>query len=182
MKKLYLAGPHGFSEIGDYGIQPLKNILKRMFELLDPFDYGPNQELGIKLKKLNNKLYNSEISNLNITFTQIIHQMEEINREIAKNNENLLRSADKVLGILDGPDVDSGTAAEIGMAYILGKEIYGYRGDLRSTGDNLASMVNLQVEYCIYQSKGRIFHSLKEVAKWTDDTQINDSINGLRRN
>lgn len=36
-----------------------------------------------------------------------------------------------MLAILDGQDVDSGTAAEIGYAFARRKPIVGYRGDLR---------------------------------------------------
>lgn len=44
-------------------------------------------------------------------------------------------------------DVDSGTAAEIGFAYALGKPVVGWRSDCRQAGDNAASVVNLQVEH-----------------------------------
>jgi nucleoside 2-deoxyribosyltransferase len=61
-----------------------------------------------------------------------------------------------VFAILDGVDVDSGTAAEIGYAFAKGKPILGYRGDFRLSADNEGSIVNLQVEYFIRQSGGDI--------------------------
>ena len=69
-----------------------------------------------------------------------------------------------MLAILDGTDVDSGTASEIGYAFALGKKILGYRGDFRLTGDNPGSTVNLQVEYFIRKSGGRIVRSVEELA------------------
>jgi nucleoside 2-deoxyribosyltransferase len=61
-----------------------------------------------------------------------------------------------MIAILDGPDVDSGTAAEIGYAFARGKLIVGYRGDFRLSADNEGSIVNLQVEYFIRESGGAI--------------------------
>ena len=39
------------------------------------------------------------------------------------------RARTAVVAVLDGADVDSGTAAEIGYAFARGKLIVGYRGD-----------------------------------------------------
>ena len=69
------------------------------------------------------------------------------NTEAAQRNEDMLRACDAVLAVLDGVDVDSGTAAEIGFAYALGKTVIGWRSDFRLAGDNAASVVNLQVEH-----------------------------------
>jgi nucleoside 2-deoxyribosyltransferase len=41
---------------------------------------------------------------------------QRLNKEIASNNTLALASADLVFAVLDGVDVDSGTAAEIGYA------------------------------------------------------------------
>jgi nucleoside 2-deoxyribosyltransferase len=62
--------------------------------------------------------------------------------------------------VLDGVDVDSGTAAEIGYAFAKGKPIVGYRSDMRLSADNEALMVNLQVEYFIRASGGDIVSTL----------------------
>ncbi len=78
----------------------------------------------------------------------------------AAANDRAIRECHVVVAVLDGADVDSGTASEIGFAYALGKRIYGYRGDLRSTGDNEGSIVNLQVEYWIENSGGCIVTNL----------------------
>ena len=70
-----------------------------------------------------------------------------------------------MVAVLDGPDVDSGTAAEIGFASALGKPIVGYRSDLRLSGDNEGTTVNLQVEYFVRKTGGTIvlyLNSLRE--------------------
>lgn len=69
------------------------------------------------------------------------------NAEAAQRNEDMLRACEAVLAVLDGVDVDSGTAAEIGFAYALGKTVVGWRSDVRLAGDNAGSVVNLQVEH-----------------------------------
>jgi glutathione S-transferase len=59
-----------------------------------------------------------------------------------------------VFAVLDGTDVDSGTAAEIGYAAALGCTIVGLRTDFRMAGDNPAAPVNLQVLHFINKSGG----------------------------
>jgi nucleoside 2-deoxyribosyltransferase len=44
-------------------------------------------------------------------------------------------AADAVIAVLDGPDVDSGTAFEVGYAYARGKIIIGVRTDFRKSQD-----------------------------------------------
>ena len=67
------------------------------------------------------------------------------------------------VAVLDGTDVDSGTAAEIGYAFARGKLIVGYRGDFRLSADNEGSTVNLQVEYFIRASGGTIVERYEDL-------------------
>jgi nucleoside 2-deoxyribosyltransferase len=55
-------------------------------------------------------------------------------------------SSDIVVAVLDGVDVDSGTAWEIGYAYAKGKPIIGLRTDFRSLSNGI---VNLMIEMAI---------------------------------
>ncbi len=55
-------------------------------------------------------------------------------------------NSDIVVAILDGVDVDSGTAWEIGYAYAKGKPVIGLRTDFRALSDGV---VNLMVEMAI---------------------------------
>ncbi len=52
-------------------------------------------------------------------------------------------SSDLVVAVLDGVDVDSGTAWEIGYAYAKGKPVIGLRTDFRELSDGI---VNLMIE------------------------------------
>ncbi|MFT4034946.1 MAG: nucleoside 2-deoxyribosyltransferase [Patulibacter sp.] len=81
--------------------------------------------------------------------TEQLVALRELNGTLAAANERLLRSADAVFAVLDGPDVDSGTAAEIGFAAALGHPVAGLRLDTRRTGDNHGTTVNLQVEHWV---------------------------------
>jgi nucleoside 2-deoxyribosyltransferase len=87
-----------------------------------------------------------------------------LNREIGASNRAALDRAHGVLAVLDGVDVDSGTAAEIGYAFARGKLIVGYRGDFRLSADNEGSTVNLQVEYFIRESGGTIVARYRDLA------------------
>jgi nucleoside 2-deoxyribosyltransferase len=73
--------------------------------------------------------------------------------------------ADGLLAVLDGVDIDSGTASEIGFAAALGKPIIGYRSDFRLSADNEGALVNLQVEYFIHLSGGKIVSRIDEVVE-----------------
>jgi nucleoside 2-deoxyribosyltransferase len=51
-----------------------------------------------------------------------------------------------IIAVLDGVDVDSGTAWEVGYAYAKGRPVIGLRTDFRSLSDGI---VNLMVEMAI---------------------------------
>ena len=65
----------------------------------------------------------------------------------------MLAAADAVLAVLDGPDADSGTAAEVGWAAARGTPVVGWRSDFR-LADHEAARVNLQVEDFVIVSGG----------------------------
>ena len=87
--------------------------------------------------------------------------LAEWSRRTGRRNAELIDESDALLAILDGADVDSGTAAEVGYAAARGKPIVGVREDLRQTGDNRGVTVNLQVEYFIRSTGGSIETSLE---------------------
>ncbi len=89
---------------------------------------------------------------------------EQLNVLGGEKNAMAIESSDGRLAVLDGTDVDSGRASKIGYAFAFGKKILDYRGDFRLTGDNSGRTVNLQVEYFIRKSDGRIVRSVKELA------------------
>ena len=138
--KCYLASPLGFTKAGrlfmDETMMPfLKDI---GLDVLNPWDLEvPMQE---KMAK----------ANLIKDHDERVAALHAINQSIAKINVAAINQSDIMIAVLDGTDVDSGTAAEIGYMYAKGKKVYGYRSDFRIICDNIGSKVNLQVEYfCI---------------------------------
>ena len=57
-----------------------------------------------------------------------------------------LHASDLVVAVLDGPQVDDGTAREVGYAYARGIPAWGLRTDFRVAGDTVHSLVNCMIE------------------------------------
>ncbi len=66
-------------------------------------------------------------------------------RLLFKLNIESIQSADVIVAILDGSDVDSGTAWECGYAFKAGKPVIGVRTDLRAGGDDPEHSINLML-------------------------------------
>jgi nucleoside 2-deoxyribosyltransferase len=150
--KIYLAGPLGFSEAGrDFYYRVLiPELAGAGHTVLDPW-------------KLTDSAKIDAVQSLPIGPDRR-DAWRALSEEIGRNNHVALDACDAVLAVLDGVDVDSGTAAEIGYAFARGKPILGYRGDLRSAADNEALTVNLQVEYFIRASGGDIVTTVAAIA------------------
>lgn len=153
-KELYVANPLGFSESGrEFLYNKLLPIISSQgYGILDPWVLTSQSviEKAIKLPISQKK----------------VNAWRRANKIIGANNEDAIRRAYGIVAVVDGMEIDSGTASEIGFGYGLGKPILGYRGDFRSAGDNIGSVINLQVEHFISHSpKGRIVFSLEEVSK-----------------
>jgi len=150
-QKIYLASPFGFSEAGRLFLyEKLIPVIDKLnFICIDPWKLTPENLI-------------EEVVNIK-DVTDRKREWIRLNRIIAENNKKGIECADGLLAVLDGTDVDSGTAAEIGFAAALNKKISGYRNDFRKTGDNEGSVVNLQVEYFILNSGGRIVTGLSEL-------------------
>lgn len=148
---IYAAGPLGFSEVGrEFYYKKLLPLFRRLgFKVLDPWKLTDQK----KIDRVLAMPYGLERR----------RAWQALNPEIAENNRAAIIEGDIVVAVLDGTDVDSGTAAEIGYAFAKAKKIYGYRGDFRLAADNDGCMVNLQVEYFIFASGGAIASSLKEL-------------------
>ena len=142
-KHIYLAGPLGFSEGGNLFKEALtKKLKKHGYKVIDPFKLTPQSKF-------------QKISRLP-TLEQQQQAWKVLNPQIARRGQQAIDECNAVLAVLDGPDVDSGTAAEIGYAFARGKPILGYRGDFRLSSDNSGAMINLQVEFFIRKSGGQI--------------------------
>ena len=66
--------------------------------------------------------------------------------EVFQANRMALDNCDLLVAILDGPQVDDGTAWEIGYFYAKGRKVLGIRTDFRRAGESEQSRVNLMVE------------------------------------
>ena len=142
--RIYLAGPLGFSEAGRYFYNAvLVPFVKGLgYEVLDPWTLTD----PMRIQEVQAMPYGPAKR----------EAWRKLNLEMGATNRAAIDDAQGIVAVLDGPDVDSGTAAEIGYAFARGKLIVGYRGDFRLSADNEGSIVNLQVEYFIRESGGTI--------------------------
>lgn len=151
--KIYVASPLGFSEVGrDFMYEKIiPKIIGLGYSVLDPWKLTPDELIqpilampfGIEKKEA--------LSKMNFT--------------IGKNNDLAIKESTGLVAVLDGVDVDSGTASEIGYASALGKPILGYRGDFRLSSENEGSIVNMQVEYFIKKHGGKIITKIGDLQK-----------------
>lgn len=75
-----------------------------------------------------------------------------------------VKQSDIILAILDGPDVDSGTCIELGIAFSENKKIIGVRTDLRgSEFEGLNIMVHKVLDHYIYLPYAK--NSVEELAE-----------------
>lgn len=89
---------------------------------------------------------------------------EEHRQEIIFNkNMAGFENSDIVVAVIDGTDVDSGTAWEIGYAYAKGKPVLGLRTDFRTLG--IEGTVNLMIESSVILCKSipELLNGLKAV-------------------
>jgi nucleoside 2-deoxyribosyltransferase len=147
---IYLASPLGFSqELKSYR----DKIKQRLYELdctvLDPWEQPIRPEI-------------EEAGSMSDWHARV-KAFRKIASEIGKANEDMIRSCDLILGVLDGAELDSGTVSEIGFAAGLGKRCYGLRTDFRDCGEFDGLSFNLQVLYWIEASGGSLFRKIEEI-------------------
>lgn len=136
MSRVYLAGPLGFSVATKqwYDAVLVPAVRDAGHDVLDPWADADAPAQFAAAGRLEDRMERAAA-------------FRAVNERLAAANETMIRAADAVLAVLDGPDVDSGTAAEIGFAAALGTPVVGLRLDVRRTGDNEGTTVNLQVEH-----------------------------------
>lgn len=86
--------------------------------------------------------------------------------EIFRSNLKALDECKIVVAILDGPQVDDGTAWEVGYNYARGGKVVGIRTDFRKAGEASGSKVNAMVEAsCLFivDSMELLVSRLKEI-------------------
>jgi nucleoside 2-deoxyribosyltransferase len=146
---IYVASPNGFTEPGRrFNLEVVAALRAAGYEVLDPWELDPD-------------IVTSFLAALALSpGPERRDALTRANERTGRENEDAIRRADGMLAVLDGTDVDSGTASEIGFAFALGRPIVGLRTDLRHSGDNEAAVVNLQVEYFVRASGGEIVTTL----------------------
>ena len=149
MPKVYVAGPLGFSAatrpFHDEVLVP--RLREAGFDVLDPWAGGAEIESALAIADGDRRL----------------DALRRANDAVGRANAEMIEASDGVLAVLDGTDVDSGTAAEIGYAAALGgRPIVGWRSDFRAAGDNPGAVVNLQVQHFIERTGGRVVATLDE--------------------
>ena len=148
-RKVYLASPLGFAHSTSAFMDQAVAALRQHLIVLNPWD---DQRFAEEFAALAEEE----------SFSRRSTRLGEINRELGRANTENIDAAEAVFAVLDGVDVDSGTAAEIGYAFGTGKRVYGIRTDFRLAGDNHGAIVNLQVQYFIEASGGRVVTSLDD--------------------
>ncbi len=89
-------------------------------------------------------------------------RLRELWLDAGQRNLDAIAGCDLLVAWLDGQEVDSGTATEIGYAAGKGIRCFGMRSDLRQAGEEDMA-VNLQVEATVISSGGRVAASLAEL-------------------
>jgi nucleoside 2-deoxyribosyltransferase len=140
--RCYLASPFGFSEAGRaYYHGTLVPALAEVVEVVDPWAITGADEFARAAER---------------------GTLATLVLEVGRRNAEAIRGCALLVACLDGPDVDSGTAAEVGYAAALDIRCLGLRTDLRETGER-GAIVNLQVQSFIVHSGGLIAASLEDL-------------------
>lgn len=137
--RCYLASPLGFNDAGrSYYESVYLPALARAVEVVDPW---------------------SQLPAADVEQARASGTLRELWLGVGARNLKLIAGCDALVAWLDGQEIDSGTATELGYAAALGVPCYGLRTDLRQAGEEGVSL-NLQVEATILESGGVLAHSL----------------------
>src|SRR5262245_6597958 len=121
--KAYLASPLGFAESTKLFMEQLVTELRAHTDIVNPWD---------------DHRFDADFARIPLidSVAERRRLLAHIHLELGKKNAESIESSDSLIAVLDGVDVDSGTAAEIGYAFGLGKHNWGLRTDFRLPGDN----------------------------------------------
>lgn len=144
MRRAYCASDLGFTQSGRYYLgQVYLPKLREVVEIVDPWSLVPESEF-VQAKAEG--------------------RSREHALEVGVRNLQAINSCEILIALLEGQEIDSGTASEIGYAYGKGKTCWALRSDHRQAGE-LGVQVNLQVETFIYASGGSITNTLDELCR-----------------
>jgi nucleoside 2-deoxyribosyltransferase len=144
LPRCYVASALGFSAAGAYYYEQIYlPALRQVVTPVDPWELTTGQE---------------------VAEARAGRREREFALEIGRRNADAVRSCTLLAAHLDGQEVDSGTAAEVGFAAALGLRCFAVRTDLRQSGEPGVS-VNLQVEHFLVASGGGLCSSLDELVE-----------------
>jgi nucleoside 2-deoxyribosyltransferase len=149
-KRIYLASPLGFAASTRGFLEDLVAELETHLDVENPWDDVRFEDEFAEVETLD-------------SWSERKRRLAAVNRELGRSNAERIDRSDAVFAVLDGVDVDSGTASEIGYGFARGKYVCGLRTDFRLAADNDGSIVNLQVQYFIEESGGRIVTTVEEL-------------------
>ena len=142
--RCYVASAFGFSEAGAYYYEHVYlPALRAVVTPVDPWSLTTSQEVAEA--RAGRREYDFAL-------------------EIGRRNADAIRGCTLLAAHLDGQELDSGTAAEVGFAAALGLRCFAVRTDLRQNGEPGVS-VNLQVEHFLIASGGALCGSLDELVR-----------------
>src|SRR3954452_3219469 len=144
LPRCYVASGLGFNDAGAYyHEQVYLPALRTVVTPVDPWALTTSQE---------------------VAEARAAGRERELALEIGARNAEAIRTCTLLAAHLDGQEVDSGTAAEIGFAAALGLRCFGLRTDMRESGESGVS-VNLQVEHFVVASGGSMCASLDQLVQ-----------------
>jgi len=94
-----------------------------------------------------------------------IKDMKDRQKIIFNKNLKGIENSDILVAVIDGADVDSGTAWEIGFAFAKGKPLLGLRTDFRTLG--IEGTVNLMIERSVVLCMS-VSELLNHLKPWTN--------------
>ena len=141
-RRCYVASPLGFTDAGrHYYTSVLIPALGRVVEPVDPWTRTEPAEIEAAVARGEERAFALELG---------------------RRNAEAIDSCELLAAVLDGQEVDSGTAAEVGYAASKGLTCFGLRTDLRQAGEPGVA-VNLQVEHFVVASGGSVVGSVDEL-------------------
>jgi nucleoside 2-deoxyribosyltransferase len=91
-------------------------------------------------------LLREHLTDMEVIWPHEIVPDRAVQEGIFRANLKALDECDLMVAVLDGAQVDDGTAWEIGYFFSQGKKILGIRTDFRRAGESEESRVNLMIE------------------------------------
>lgn len=152
---LYLSSPLGFSELTRSflytELQPL--LVAQGWRVLNPWVL--NRDVDRELAAVHKRK----------TAAAQLVATRKLTHTIGETNLAAIDAAAELLAVLDGVDVDSGVAAEVGYAYAAGKRVHGLVTDRRLTSAVDTTFCNAILQYIIEASGGRSFAGLRALQR-----------------